>query len=52
MFLATDRCHVLEDPWGDGALPIRFDEPEQAAALIAGIRVDGIVAVGDHRLVD
>ena len=23
--LATDRCHVLEDPWGDRAIAVRFD---------------------------
>ena len=28
---ATDRCHVLEDPWRDRAIPIRFyDEPASA----------------------
>src|ERR1039457_6598594 len=49
LVLATDRCHVLEDPWGDQAIPIRFDDPEGAAKLLdeAG-KVDGIVAVGDR----
>ncbi len=45
--LATDRCHVLEDPWGDRAIPIRFEEPENAAEALAGVSVDGIVAVAD-----
>jgi biotin carboxylase len=40
--LATDRCHVLEDPWRDRAFPIRFDAP-----ALTG-RFDGIVAVGDR----
>ena len=22
--LATDRCHILEDPWADRAVPVRF----------------------------
>jgi hypothetical protein len=49
LVLATDRCHVLEDPWGDQAIPVRFDDPEGAATLLeeAGT-VDGIVAVGDR----
>ena len=47
--LATDRCHVLEDPWGDRALPIRFEDPRSAAEAIAGSTdVDGILAVGDR----
>src|SRR5579862_6781405 len=53
LVLATDRCHVLDDPWGDGAIALRFEDPEQAAAVLAaaltkGARVDGIVAVGDR----
>src|ERR1039457_1635866 len=49
LVLATDRCQVLDDPWGDHAIPVRFDDPEGAAKLLdeAG-RVDGIVAVGDR----
>ncbi|MBX9599870.1 MAG: ATP-grasp domain-containing protein [Bryobacteraceae bacterium] len=43
--LATDRCHVLEDPWGDSAIPVKFASPE--AAAIEG-SFDGIVAVGDR----
>jgi biotin carboxylase len=48
--LATDRCHVLEDPWGDQALPLRFDDPEWSARTVAanGGTFDGIVAVGDR----
>jgi biotin carboxylase len=49
--LATDRCHVLEDPWGDGAIPVRFDEPQESADKITDFarrnRFDGIVAIGD-----
>lgn len=49
LVLATDRCHVLDDPWGDHAVPIRFESPETAAGLLreAG-ELDGIVAVGDR----
>jgi len=47
--LATDRCHVLDDPWGDHAIALRFEDPAQAAAVLAAeARVDGIVAVGDR----
>lgn len=47
---ATDRCHSLDDPWGDNAIPLRFQHPDRAAANIidAGVSIDGIVAVGDR----
>src|SRR5260370_6559211 len=49
----TDRCHQLEDPWGDRAIPVHFESPEAAAytvleAVRAGERVDGILALGDR----
>ena len=48
LVLATDRCHVLDDPWGDHAIPLRFEDPEGAArAAAAEVKVDGIVALGD-----
>jgi biotin carboxylase len=46
--LATDRCHVLEDPWRDHAIPVRFEEPDKAAEILSSTRVDGIVAVADR----
>ncbi len=49
LILATDRCHVLDDPWGDRAVALRFEDPEGAAqTLAAQVNVDGIVAVGDR----
>ncbi len=49
LVLATDRCHVLDDPWGDRALALRFEDPAGAAQSLANnARVDGIVAVGDR----
>jgi biotin carboxylase len=48
VILATDRCHVLEDPWRDHAIPVRFEEPEIAAEALGGCGVDGIVAVADR----
>ncbi len=47
--LATDRCHILEDPWGDRAIPVRFDDPYTAAETIARAGLfDGILAVADR----
>jgi biotin carboxylase len=50
--LATDRCHVLDDPWGDHALPLRFERPKSAASVIAKAALTtpfhGVVAVGDR----
>src|SRR5580658_1800819 len=46
--LATDRCHVLEDPWRDHAIPVRFEEPVKAAEILGATLFDGIVAVADR----
>src|SRR5499426_809784 len=32
--LGSDRCHVLDDPWQDGALSLRFERPQEAAQHI------------------
>ncbi len=45
--LATDRCHILENPWQDRAIPILFDQPEESVARLAD-KPDGIVAVADR----
>jgi len=48
LVLATDRCHILENPWGDNAAPVRFEDPEPGIdALAARGPFDGILAVGD-----
>ncbi|MCU1260813.1 MAG: ATP-dependent carboxylate-amine ligase domain protein ATP-grasp [Bryobacterales bacterium] len=44
--LATDRCHILEDPWADRAVPIRFEDPSGSAEKIP--ECSGIIAVGDR----
>jgi len=31
----TDRCHQLENPWGDDALALHFENPQDAALEIA-----------------
>ena len=47
--LATDRCHVLEDPWGDHAIPVRFEDPYGSRDVLAAAGpFDGIVAVADR----
>ncbi len=50
--LGTDRCHVLEDPWQDGALPLHFEDPDGSAKQIVEYasthRLDAIVSVGDR----
>lgn len=49
--LVTDRCHVLENPWGDNAIPIRFETPDesvqQALQQLQGLPIDGLIAVAD-----
>ncbi|HEX4647001.1 MAG TPA: hypothetical protein VH598_15465, partial [Verrucomicrobiae bacterium] len=50
----TDRCHQLDDPWGDRAIAVHFESPEVAAYTVledvrkSGGRVDGILALGDR----
>ena len=43
---------MLEDPWQDGAIPVRFHEEEQSAETIvaaaASRPIDGIIVVGDR----
>ena len=49
LVLATDRCHVLDDPWDDRAIALRFEDPPGASAALASeARADGIVALGDR----
>jgi hypothetical protein len=45
--LATDRCHVMEDPWGDRAVAVKFDGGAESLEALRGIAVDGVAAVGD-----
>jgi formate-dependent phosphoribosylglycinamide formyltransferase (GAR transformylase) len=48
----TDRCHQLDDPWGDSALPLLFENPREAAEEIVralrGNLPDAILALGDR----
>jgi len=51
--IGSDRCHQLDDPWSDGAVPLHFEQPERAAEqLVEAVRgrpVRGILALGDHQ---
>lgn len=48
----TDRCHKLDDPWADGALPLHFENPQAAAEeILRQLRKDppdAILALGDR----
>jgi biotin carboxylase len=48
----TDRCHQLEDPWGDQAIPVHFESPENAAYAVMealrGQEIAGVLALGDR----
>src|SRR6202045_5143467 len=48
----TDRCHQLEDPWGDQAIPVHFETPDVAAYTVMealrGQDVSGILTLGDR----
>src|SRR5438093_813854 len=52
LVFATDRCDVIDDPWRDGAIPIRFhDEARSVAAIFESActrSIDGILVVGDR----
>jgi biotin carboxylase len=46
--LATDRCVRMDDPWGDGALAVKFDHHmAETVEAVRGMRFDGVAAVGD-----
>jgi biotin carboxylase len=45
--LATDRCHILDDPWGDRAIAVKFDQIEESLKALRGLQVNGVAAVGD-----
>jgi biotin carboxylase len=53
----TDRCHKLDDPWGDAALALHFENPREAALEIAKAfggdaagekAIDAVMALGDR----
>src|SRR6266478_925281 len=50
----TDRCHQLDDPWGDRASAVHFESSDVAAYTVLeevrknGEEIDGILALGDR----
>src|SRR5690349_24419418 len=48
--LATGRCHIMEDPWADRAIPVKFDRIAESLEVLRGLnlQVDGVAAVGDQ----
>ena len=52
LVFATDRCHSLDDPWQDSAIPVRFhDEGASVRTIAEAARAapfDGVLAVGDR----
>jgi D-alanine-D-alanine ligase-like ATP-grasp enzyme len=63
VIFVTDRCHQLDDPWGDRAIAVHFESPEVAAySVMEAVRklgpdsggggeaatIDGILAFGDR----
>ncbi len=48
LMLATDRCHILDDPWGDHAIAVKFDRIEESIEALRSVACDGVVAVGDR----
>ena len=48
----TDRCHVLDDPWGDNAIPLRFENPEENTRKIVEAACErpfaAIIQIGDR----
>jgi D-alanine-D-alanine ligase-like ATP-grasp enzyme len=52
LVFATDRCNVLEDPWQDHAIAVRFhEETASTATILEAARtapLDGVLAVGDR----
>jgi biotin carboxylase len=49
---ATDRCHMLDDPWRDAAVPVRFYDEAGSLRAVGDAAGDepfaGILAVGDR----
>jgi biotin carboxylase len=52
LIFATDRCHQLDDPWRDRAIPVRFHhEWRSLDAIVAEAQrapIDGVIPVGDR----
>ena len=49
LVLATDRCHRLDDPWRDRAVPIRFHDEDGAVGAIVDAACRRTVRCGARR---
>jgi predicted ATP-grasp superfamily ATP-dependent carboligase len=56
VIIGSDRCHQLDDPWADGAVPLHFEEPKNAASTLVGAvhrrseqAIGAILALGDRQ---
>ena len=52
LLYATDRCDQLDDPWSDGAIPVRYHEEwrsvDSVLKTIDARPVNAVLAVGDR----
>ena len=52
LVLASDRCDHLDDPWRDGAIPVRFHDRLASLSAVRSALADrpvrGVLAVGDR----
>jgi biotin carboxylase len=52
LVLASDRCDHLDDPWRDGAIPVRFHDRAASVSAVRSALADrpvrGVLAVGDR----
>ena len=52
LLFATDRCHLLDDPWKDKALPVRFHEDVAFVKSVTELNertpIDGVLGLGDR----
>jgi biotin carboxylase len=48
----TDRCHVLDDPWGNDAIPLRFENPQENTRKITEAARErpfaAVIQIGDR----
>jgi biotin carboxylase len=52
LLFASDRCDQLDDPWRDGAIPVRYHEEWRSADAVLKVveqrPVNGVLALGDR----
>ena len=48
----TDRCGKMDDPWGDHAVPLKFENPDDAARRVLQAedlgKIHAVVSLGDR----